>query len=345
MRGYYETYFSKLQERMSRYPAMSEIFPDVLLGTRHSVVELAVDGVVALHWPAQRSGFEFHLSPHRLVRDITGDHYLSVPSGRSASFFQYETGSDFGAYTLWRPELIEGSAVATPRWASMDIASLDSLDSVLAETQASEYAENDVQVAADAYLMGLAPAPPGKEQQDKAIAGLEAAINEFEKVLETHANDEKMIQLFLDTKRNRILLEPGMIPPLRSEVWIGRNKADFVVELPPGERYLLVEIERPIHKLFTEKDRITKEVNHAQQQVEDWMNRISEHPHEARETLPGIREPQGWVVIGRRSIMTENQQRVLERKNARMQNITIMTYDDLLDRAKQHLENLRPLEP
>jgi hypothetical protein len=40
---------------------------------------------------------------------------------------------------------------------------------------------------------------------------------------------------------------------------------------------------------------------------------------------------------------TENQQRVLERRNARLQDITIMTYDDLLDKARQHLENLRQL--
>lgn len=39
--------------------------------------------------------------------------------------------------------------------------------------------------------------------------------------------------------------------------------------------------------------------------------------------------------------MTENQQRVLESRNARIQNITIVTYDDLLDRAKQYVENLR----
>ena len=91
-----------------------------------------------------------------------------------------------------------------------------------------------------------------------------------------------MIQYYLDTTRNRILLESSLIPPLQREVWIGNNKADFVVELPPGERYLLVEIERPIHKLFTGKDRVTAEVTHAQQQIEDWMNRISEHLHEAR---------------------------------------------------------------
>ncbi len=58
-----------------------------------------------------------------------------------------------------------------------------------------------------------------------------------------------MIHYYLDTTRNRILLEPGLIPPRRREVWIGNKKADFVVKLPPGERYLLVEIERPIHKL------------------------------------------------------------------------------------------------
>ena len=75
------------------------------------------------------------------------------------------------------------------------------------------------------------------------------------------------------------------------------------------------------------------------------MNRITEHPHEAREKLLGIREPHGWVVIGRRSSMTEQQQKVLEHRNARHQNSTIMTYDNLLDGARQRLENLRSMKP
>ena len=41
------------------------------------------------------------------------------------------------------------------------------------------------------------------------------------------------------------------------------------MELPPGERYVLIELERPIHKLFTKDDRFKKEVVHTQQQVED----------------------------------------------------------------------------
>jgi hypothetical protein len=327
---------------MSQYPAMSEIFPDVLLGTKHSVVELAADGVVATHWPAQQAGFEFHLSPHRLVKDITDDHYLSVPSGRSASFFQYETGPDFGAYTLWRPELIEGSAVASPRWGSMDIASVDSLDSVLVETQAKEYAENDVRLAADAYLMGLAPAPPGKEQQNRVIAELEAAINEFEQVLEIHANDEEKVQIYLGIKRNQILLDPSALS-ITPKVKLGSEYVpDFVIQVAE-EQYVLVKIERPALSVLTKEGRPRAELTHAQQQVKDWFDWIGRHGEYARSILPGISEPEGWVIMGRRSSIPTEHKHVLARENADSRRITTKTYDDLLDRAKQYLENLRGL--
>ncbi|MCA1717918.1 MAG: DUF4263 domain-containing protein [Actinobacteria bacterium] len=320
-------------------PEVPDALPYFLKGANRITAVLGRDGAVVIHWDAFNDSFEFSHSDQTVNQILqeqgigeleNPEHEPPAPVRMSGPVWTMEWGEkrpasrDFG-------------------WKNVEVIPASDIDG-RTEEAARARAELDVQTFVSAHTMGLAQGDL-KETRNKVIAGLEAAVAEFEQVLETHANDEKMIQFFLDTKRNRMLLEPGMIPPLRSEVWIGKNKADFVVELPPGERYLLVEIERPIHKLFTAKDRVTKEVNHAQQQVEDWMNRISEHPHEARETLPGIREPQGWVVIGRRSTMTENQQRVLERRNARTQNITIMTYDDLLDRARQYLENLRPFEP
>lgn len=319
LQRYYETYYAELGARMSRYPAMQKIFPDRMIGSRRVVAVLATDGIEVTHWPAQQQSFEFQPSTNHMVRDITSrERYVRAPSGMWADLFDYEPGIDFGAFEFWGFSAIENGTVIESEWTRLDVASLDNLESFRDEAQARANTKRDVQISADAYLMGLDPAPilPDQAQQNRLIAEIEAAINEFEKVLEVHANEETMIQLYLNAKRNRILLEPSMMPTLRREVWIGHNKADFVVELPPGERYILVEIERPIHRLFTGKDRVTAEVTHAQQQVEDWMNRISEHPHEARETLPDIREPQGWVVIGRRSSMTENQQRVLERRNA-----------------------------
>jgi hypothetical protein len=116
LRGYYGAYYSELDLLMTRYPAMDEIFPEVLRGPRHIVVDLAADGIVAVHWPAQIEGFAFDISPHRLVRDFTRQHRLKAPSGRAASFLQYEEGIDFGACQMWRPRLIEGEAVVTFDW-------------------------------------------------------------------------------------------------------------------------------------------------------------------------------------------------------------------------------------
>jgi len=111
-------------------------------------------------------------------------------------FLQYEAGIDFGALQMWRPELVEGNAVVRPNWMRIDIASLDSLDSVFTEPQVTEWAEQDVRGAADAYLMGLAPASPGKEQQERVIAELEAVIDEFDQVVARDPH-EKIIQAFL----------------------------------------------------------------------------------------------------------------------------------------------------
>lgn len=341
LRGSYEAYYSELHERMSRYRAAPDIFPETLLGPRHLIAELAADGVVVTHWPAQEQAFEFHISSDRLVKDITGLYRLWVPSGLSAKFLQYEPGIDFGALQMWRPELHQAGAVMRPTWSRIDIASLDSLDAIPTEEQAREWAEQDAQVAADAYLMGLAPALPGKEQQDRVVAELESAIDEFEKVL-ARAPDEKIVQAFLDTRRNKILLDPSALS-IRPQVKLGSEYVpDFVIEVAK-EQYVLVEIERPALPVLTEKGRPRAELVHAQQQVKDWFGWISDHAEYARSILPGISEPEGWVVMGRRASISPEHKGVLARENAESRRITTKTYDDLLDRAKQHLANLRSM--
>jgi hypothetical protein len=296
---------------------------------------------VVIHWPASEQAFEFDVSPHRTVQDITGVHRLWAPSGRSATFFQYDAGSDFGAYQMWRPAFIEGNATVETNWTRMDIASLDSLGSVLSASEALEYAERDVQIAADAYLMGLVPATPGKEQHDRVIAELEAAVDEFERVL-AREPDEKLVQQYLTIKRNRILLDPSALS-IMPQVKLGSEYVpDFVIQADE-EQYVLVEIERPALLLLTDKGRPRAELVHAQQQVKDWFDWIARHGEYARSVLPGISEPEGWVGTGRRGSIPTQHKTVLARENAESRRLTTKTYDDLLDRAKQHLANLRDL--
>lgn len=341
LRASYEAYYSKLHERMSRYPAAPDIFPETLLGPRHLVAELATDGVVVTHWPAQEQAFEFHVSSNRLVTDITGQYRLWVPSGISAKVLQYEPGIDFGAHQMWRPELLQAGEIMRTEWTRIDIASLDALDAIPTEAQAGEWAEQDVQVAADAYLMGLAPSLPGQEQQGRVIAELDSAIGAFEQML-ARGPDEKYVQAFLGTRRNKILLDPSALS-IRSQVKLGSEYVpDFVIEVA-REQYILVEIERPALPVLTGKGRPRVELVHAQQQVKDWFGWIGDHTEYARSILPGISEPEGWVVMGRRASISSEHEGVMVRENAESRRITTKTYDDLLDRAKQHLANLRSM--
>ncbi len=341
LRDSYEAYYSELHERMSRYPTAPDIFPETLLGPRHLVAELAADGVVVTHWPSQEQAFEFHVSPDRLVKDITGLYRLWVPSGISAGFLQYEAGIDFGAMQMWRPELHQAGAVMRTEWSRIDITSLDSLDAIPTAEQAREWAEQDVQIAADAYLMGLEPALPGKEQQERVTAELGFAIDEFEKVVDRDPH-ERVIQEYLSTKRNRILLDPSALSITPHVYLRNDHEIDFAVQEAEGQ-YVLVEIERSGLPVLTKKGRPRAELTHAQQQVKDWFEWIGENLEYARSKMPGIKEPKGRVIMGRRSSITPEHRHVLARESAEARRITTQTYDDILDRAKQHLANLHDL--
>ncbi len=187
---------------------------------------------------------------------------------------------------------------------------------------------------------GLRQGEP-QETRDRIIRELEDAISEFEQLLNSDP-DEERVQLYLSLDRNKILLEPSaenIIPKLG----LGSEYVtDFVIQMPQ-QRYILVEIEKPGHLVLTRKGRVTAKVTDAQQQVEDWLNWVRDYPSYAQSIMPGISEPRGWVIIGRREDMSLNNRRVLTGRNANLQRINLMTFDDLLDRARQHLENLRKL--
>ncbi len=341
LRSYYETYYAELDVRMSRYPAMHKIFPDRMIGPRRVVAVLTNDGIEVTHWPAQQQSFEFQPAADRMVRDVTSrERYVQAPGGMWADLFDYEPGINFGAFEFWGFSAIENGTVIESKWARLDVASLDNLESFRDEAQARANAERDIQISADAYLMGLDPAPPDQAQQERTIARLESAIEQFEKVLDNYADDEQAIQLFLQARGNPILLDPSA-KEIMPKVELGSEyELDFVLLVAEGQ-YTIVELKQPVFRVLTKEGKLRAEVTAAQQQVKGYFDWISKHAEYARSKLSGINEPQGWVVIGRRNSIPDEYGHVLARENAESRRITTMTYDDLLDRAKQHLSNLR----
>jgi len=175
----------------------------------------------------------------------------------------------------------------------------------------------------------------------EAYGTYESVVEEF-KELVTSINIEAPLQTFLTENPPLLTLEAARVWP---QFKLGDDYiTDFVLELGFQE-YVLVEIEAPSRKLFTKNGDATADLNHAIQQVEDWLRWIETAASYAQAKLPGIVSPECWVVIGRR---IEDPQLAAKwnRKKRTMSTtrIYLFTYDDLLDRAQRQLASLRKME-
>lgn len=103
----------------------------------------------------------------------------------------------------------------------------------------------------------------------------------------------------------------------------------------------LVEIEAATHKLFTQGGNPSSSLVHAEQQVMDWLAWIEKHHPYAEANLPGLISPIGIVVIGRSSTLDAGAVEKLRRRNQLFRGqIQVLTYDDLLSKAKALLHRL-----
>jgi hypothetical protein len=169
---------------------------------------------------------------------------------------------------------------------------------------------------------------------DARQALLELA-QQFEKVLDIAIAEEEL-QTFLRDNPGLLDLRAVRVIP---KVKLGAEYVtDFVVQLP-GDEYLLVEIERASHALYTQANNPTAQLTHAMQQVEDWLEWAYDNLTYLRSQFPGIHEPRGLVVIGRGSTLTEKSRRALRRRNV-MSRIQVITYDELLEGVRRIAANL-----
>lgn len=344
MRTFYRTYYTELRRRISQYPLQAEIFPHYLVGARRIVAVLGEDGAMITHWPAERDSFEFYISEGTEVREMVKEREIVAPNGMRASFLDYEPGTDFGAFNLKTAELEFNGQIIRPNWSRLDFASGLNLNrSLYNESRAESDATKDVLLAVNAYVMGLHK-PDSSAEERRVLSELEAAIKEFDKLLASEPA-EGIVQTFLGIKRNRILLHTAA-RRVTPEVSLGSEyRVDFVIELPQ-QRYVLVEIERPQDELYTRAGDPAYRLKHGQQQIEDWIDWLDENKDYARKNIPAleyIKELEYWLIIGRRSSMSERHRKALARKNAELHRIAIRTFDDLLEEAQAHLNNLRGL--
>jgi len=130
---------------------------------------------------------------------------------------------------------------------------------------------------------------------------------------------------------------PVLVDPLAARV-IDRQglglelTTDFVIRRLDNE-YILVEIEKPRDPIFNSKGDFTSQFHHAFEQVLGFQAWVNKHSDYARYHMPGISCPRGLLVIGRRNLTIEQSDK-LRQYCLNSQSVSVITYDDLIERAK-----------
>jgi len=173
----------------------------------------------------------------------------------------------------------------------------------------------------------------------RTLSYLELAISELEKELLSEKRNENRLQKCLTS--NPILLGldySNVIPKYK----LGAEyEVDFALERYSG-LIDLMEIESSVLPLFTKTGNPTSHLVHAEQQVIDWIDWVEKNGAYARSKLNGIITPKGFVVIGRESQLDAKTKASLIRRNKAFNGlITILTYDDVLNKAKTLLKIIK----
>jgi hypothetical protein len=187
------------------------------------------------------------------------------------------------------------------------------------------------------------PSPPELVQQ--LLAAISAkwlrfgppALDRYAQMLTESANDEPAFQAFF-------CAFPQLLDPMAVQAWSqpdfhGAAEPDFVIRRA-DDSYLVVEIECPGKTLLTKSGQLSRDSVHAEKQALDYESFLSERISEARMHFPNYRRADCLAVIGLETSLTAEQRQNLDRANGRRQNLKVVGFDWLLERARTVISNV-----
>lgn len=176
---------------------------------------------------------------------------------------------------------------------------------------------------------------------------LDVTIKDFATLLaESEDADERVFHEFL--RAHSILLDvygeavskPRFIYP-EGESPLGKSyvEPDFIIKYSGGS-YKLVELEKPAKLLATKQGQSRAEVSQAAFQIAEWKAFIANHYDQLKADFPGIAVSHtAMIVISRTTERSYGEGRDVKKYKELLQTqfagMDILTYDDLLERARQ----------
>jgi hypothetical protein len=180
------------------------------------------------------------------------------------------------------------------------------------------------------------------------IVKLESIIKQFESLLSLSGEKESNIQDFLS--KNPILISPDYLKILPQASLGSEYKTDFIIVRPSdyGEQCILVEIENASHNLFNKNGDLSAILRHSLKQVSDWRSWLRDNATYAQRVhnIQNLHSDcKAYVIIGRRSKVSNKHVKNIESITLDHHHQTeLLTYDDILDKARQFVINLKEID-
>ena len=243
-------------------------------------------------------------------------------------------------------EVDTGKIIYPFKWKSLDIYSNKGIK-LLTQKDAKLEASRELNGVLGGLNLGLTKEEMNQNPTYLVIEKMEELIAEFQQRLHEQTNRERPLHLFL--RDNPILLAPDHIKCLYQPKFGEKYIPDFILVQASdyGDKCTLIEIERADHKLFTKNGDQTAELNHAMTQIDEWRSWLGLNARYGQDNLNLKNlhsECQAMVIIGRKSQLNQTTKKKFERLTLKSHHQTeILTYDDLLERSKQWVYNLKNL--
>ncbi len=170
------------------------------------------------------------------------------------------------------------------------------------------------------------------------LPDMETKVRQFERMLASRRFKERDLQRFL---RHEFWMFGAEYRRARAERQAGiKGRNDFLLERDVGY-HDVVELKLPSDPLFVggPKLRMSGELKNAVSQMVSYLHYYYKHYlSDKDQTRMDVLYPKGLIVIGRR---VDSERETLAAHNAVLHRIEIVTYDDVLDRAKQALKSIK----
>jgi Domain of unknown function (DUF4263) len=174
----------------------------------------------------------------------------------------------------------------------------------------------------------------GLDSKGSFVQTVRNILDKFEAIIKRKAFVERRVHRFINENKS-IFLPEHKTCLYEHKLYLkgDRRIADFILEREPGLPSIFIELESPVHKVFTKKGDLTAESNHARQQVSEWVKYVENEPQTNAvgdySFLTGTKER--MVVIGRG---LEDKDGLTDTK---YDGVTFWTYSLMLEEAKNRM--------